>query len=79
MLIISDGTACRNIRFFSSNPSGLKQISNLLNNLNFKHTIQGPIIREKRKPSYIIQISAKDKIKFIQNVDPVSKIPCHWR
>ena len=55
-----DGTSSNRVRFFSSNKKGLMQVSNILNNLKFKHTFQGPIIKENRKPSFIIQISEKE-------------------
>ena len=71
-----DGSATgRKIRFFSCNKSGLLQVSRLLDDLNFKHTFQGPIIKEDRKPSYIIQISRQQKERFLNIIKPISKIP----
>jgi len=70
-----DGTASGRIRFFSTNELGLKQVSQLLKKLNITHTLQGPIFREKRKPSYIIQVSEKEKERFLNLVQPVSKVP----
>jgi len=70
-----DGTASSIVRMFSSNPEGIKQISELLNELNFKHTIQGPIIKLNRKPSYVLQLSRKVQSKFIKSIDPISKLP----
>ncbi|MBU0472274.1 MAG: LAGLIDADG family homing endonuclease [Nanoarchaeota archaeon] len=55
-----DGTTSNRIRMFSTNIEGLKQVSKILVDLKFKHTFQGPIIKERRKPSYIIQISEKE-------------------
>tara|TARA_Y100000310_G_scaffold264956_1_gene275792 strand:- start:395 stop:592 length:198 start_codon:yes stop_codon:yes gene_type:complete len=59
---------------FTSNPIGAREISKLLDQLTFKHTIQGPIIRKKRKPSYVIQISRKEEERFLKEVDPISKV-----
>ena len=69
-----DGTASGTIRMFTSNPIGAREISKLLSQLTFKHTIQGPIIRKSRKPSYVIQISRKEEEKFLKRVDPISKL-----
>jgi len=74
-----DGTVSNRIRFFSSNKQGIVQVSDLLKDLKFKHTIQGPIIREKRKPSYVLQISEKEKERFLNVVRPVSKRPDNLR
>ncbi len=68
-----DGTSSGNVRFFSTNKQGMVQISSLLSNLGFKHMLQGPIIKIKRKPSYIIQISRKDENSFLKAINPVSK------
>ncbi len=68
-----DGTASGNVRFFSSNYTGLQQISLLLNDLGFKHSMQGPILKENRKPSYVIQIGRSCQKKFLQTINPVSK------
>ncbi|MAF99470.1 MAG: hypothetical protein CMH61_02560 [Nanoarchaeota archaeon] len=70
-----DGTASGCVRMFSTNYPGIKQLSQLLNDLSFKHTIQGPIIKDGRKPSYIIQISRKEEERFLKGVDPISKRP----
>ncbi len=70
-----DGTASGRIRMFSANKIGIKQVSQLLKKLNITHTLQGPIFREKRKPSYIIQVSEKEKERFLNLVQPVSKVP----
>jgi intein/homing endonuclease len=68
-----DGTASGCIRIFSTNKSGISQISNLLFSLNFKHTIQKPVIRKNRKQLYIIQISRKDEDGFLNTIEPISK------
>ena len=70
-----DGTVSSRIRFFSVNENGIKQVSNLLKELNIQHTLQGPIIKENRKPSYIIQISEKERERFLNLINPVSKKP----
>jgi len=70
-----DGTASNTIRFFSTNKQGLLQVSSLLDDFKFKHTMQGPILKEKRKPSYIIQLSRKEKERFLKILQPISKIP----
>ncbi len=70
-----DGTSSGCARFFSTNKSGLNQVAQLLKNLKIKHTFQGPIIKAKRKPAYIIQISRKEKEIFLNLINPVSKIP----
>jgi len=51
------------------------QISELLNKLRIKHTLQGSILKKNRKPSYIIQISEKDKERFLNTIQPISKKP----
>ncbi len=70
-----DGTIINRIRFFSTNRIGLKQVSALLNNLRIKHTFQGPIIKENRKPAYIIQVSEKERERFLKLIKPISKRP----
>ena len=70
-----DGTASNLIRMFSSNKKGLEEVSYLLDQLSITHTFQGPILKRKRKPSYIIQISRNQKEKFLNIVKPVSKRP----
>ena len=70
-----DGTISNRIRFFSSNKKGITQVSGLLNDLKIKHTIQGPILRENRKPSFIIQISEKERESFLNMIKPLSKRP----
>ena len=49
-----DGTAINVARFFSTNKKGLGQISQLLFDLNYKHTIQRPVIKPNRKPHYVL-------------------------
>ena len=68
-----DGTTSNRVRIFSSNPKGIKQLSDLINSLNFKHTIQDPIKREKRKDSFVIQISQKERESFLKEIKPISK------
>tara|TARA_Y100000310_G_C20593822_1_gene769478 strand:- start:321 stop:908 length:588 start_codon:yes stop_codon:yes gene_type:complete len=68
-----DGTVSNRVRFFSSNPDGIKQLSDLLRDLDFKHTIQGPIKRENHKDSFVIQISQKERESFLKEIKPISK------
>lgn len=70
-----DGTCSGRVKFFSSNYESLLEVSSLLKDLRFKHTVQGPIIKEKRKPSYIIQISEKERKRFLNVLAPISKRP----
>jgi len=70
-----DGTVSNRIRFFSTNKKGLIQVSNLLDCLKIKHTFQGPIIKENRKPAYIIQVSEKERERFLKLIKPISKRP----
>ena len=58
---------------FSTNKKGLKQISMLLDDLEINHTFQGPIIKENRKPSYIIHIKQKERERFLNIIQPISK------
>lgn len=70
-----DGTVSNRVRMFSSNKEGLLQISFLLKSLDIKHTIQKPVIKENRKPLYALQISQKERERFLNMVKPVSKRP----
>jgi len=70
-----DGTSSGTVRFFSSNKIGLLGVSKLLENFTFVHTFQGPILKPKRKPAYVLQISRKDADRFIRLIEPVSKKP----
>jgi len=70
-----DGTASGSIRFFSTNEKGIRQVSSLLTDLSFRHTIQGPITKPNRKKYYIIQVSRKDKLRFFEEIKPISKLP----
>jgi intein/homing endonuclease len=70
-----DGTAISIVRMFSTNKVGIQQLSKLLFDLNFKHTIQNPVIKPNRKPHYVLQLSRKDQIKFLEEINPISKLP----
>ena len=70
-----DGTAINIVRMFSTNENGINQLSLLLSKLNYRHTIQGPIIKPNRKPHYVLQLSRKDQICFLEEINPVSKLP----
>jgi len=68
-----DGTVSSRVRMFSVNKIGISQVSNLLNDLKIKHSLQGPIFKKNRKPAYIIQISEKERERFLNLIKPVSK------
>jgi intein/homing endonuclease len=70
-----DGTVSNNIRFFSTNKLALKQISILLSDLEFIHYMPKPQIKPNRKPLYSIQISNKERERFLKMLKPVSKRP----
>jgi len=70
-----DGTSSSTVRFFSINKDGLLGVFSLLTDLRFKPTFQGPIIKKNRRPSYIIQISRKERERFLNEIKPVSKLP----
>lgn len=70
-----DGTAINRIRMFSTNKDGLKQVSGLLCDLCIKHTLQRPVIKENRKPLYSIQISQKERERFLNILKPICKWP----
>ena len=73
-----DGTAGRSVRIISTNKKGLIQICSLLRDLKIGHTLQGPQIREKRKPSYVIYIKEKERERFLNMIKPVSKRPDNY-
>ncbi len=68
-----DGTAVTVSRFFSTNKEGIKEISSLLKELNYRHTFQKPKKVLERKQLYCLQLSRKDHLKFLQEINPVSK------
>jgi intein/homing endonuclease len=69
-----DGSLTNNlVRFFSTNKNGLDNISKLLNDLGMKHTFQKPMMKKGRKPLYYIQLSRKEREKFLKLVKPISK------
>ena len=70
-----DGSASTSIRFFSTNRIGLIQISKLLNDLKLLHTFEGPHFREGKKPSYVIQVSRREEERFLNIIQPISKVP----
>jgi intein/homing endonuclease len=70
-----DGTVSGAYRMFSCNKGGLLQVSSLLDDLKIEHTIQGPVLKENRKPSFIIHICKKEKERFLKTVKPISKRP----
>ena len=70
-----DGTAKSSIRFFSVNKPSLKEVSNLLKYLGYKHTFLGPYFKHGKLPSYVIQVSRSQKKMFLKQVKPLSKKP----
>jgi intein/homing endonuclease len=68
-----DGTTSNRIRFFSTNNGGLLQVYRLLSDLSIKHTFPKPILKEQRKPLYYIQISEKERERFLNIIKPTSK------
>ncbi len=69
-----DGTISNRVRIFSTNKEGLLQVSKIVEELHIKHTFPKPIIKENRKPLYYIQISEKEKERFLNIIKPSSKI-----
>jgi len=43
--------------------------------LNMKHTFQKPMIKPNRKPLYCIQLSRRERERFLNLIEPVSKRP----
>jgi len=68
-----DGTSIHNIRFFSTNLMGLVNVSKILINLNFNPAFPKPMIKENRKPLYVLQLSLKEKERFLKEINPVLK------
>jgi len=69
-----DGTVSNRVRMFSTNKKGLMQVSKIIEELNIKHTFPKPQIKVGRKPLYYIQISEKEKKRFLNVIKPISKI-----
>ncbi len=74
-----DGTSSNSIRMFSTNKKGITQVAFLLNQLNIKNTLQKPIIKENRKPIFTLQVSRKAKERFLNLINPISKLPGNAR
>ncbi|MBI2124445.1 hypothetical protein HYT92_01510 [Candidatus Pacearchaeota archaeon] len=74
-----DGTVSNSIRMFSTNNSGLNQVSKLLQDLGFKPYFEKPMIKENRKPLYVIHIRQKERERFLSLIKPVSKRPGNLR
>jgi len=69
-----DGTISNRVRMFSTNKRGLMQVSQILEELKVIHTFPKPILKINRKPLYYIQISEKEKKRFLNVIKPISKI-----
>ncbi|MFH1641454.1 MAG: LAGLIDADG family homing endonuclease [Nanoarchaeota archaeon] len=75
-----DGTISNNnVRFFSVNKSGLKQIYLLLLDLDFNPSIHGPETKINRKPFYYVRVPAKERENFLNRVQPIAKRPDYLR
>ena len=70
-----DGTCVTSVRMFSTNKKGLSQVSKILTQLDIKHTLQKPILKENRKPIYTLQVSHASKETFLKEVKPISILP----
>ncbi len=70
-----DGTISKSIRFFSTNNNGLNQVFQLLVDLGFKPYFEKPMLKENRKPLYVIHIKQRERERFLSLIKPVSKIP----
>jgi len=68
-----DGCSSKGIRFTSVNKVGLRNVSKILNYFKFKHSLQGPSFREGRKPIYTIQLSRRERERFLKKIQPFSK------
>ncbi len=74
-----DGTVSKSIRMFSTNNSGLNQVSKLLQDLGFEPYFEKPMIKENRKPLYVIHIRQKERERFLSLIQPISKKPGNLR
>jgi len=70
-----DGTVSNRIRFFSTNLQGLKQITKLLDSLSIKNKLNGPALKPRRKPFYEIYIFQSERERFLNKLQPITKIP----
>ena len=74
-----DGTIINRIRFFSTNIHGLLQVSQLLKELNLRNKVNGPVLKEGRKPSYEIYVYESEKETFLKEINPLTKRPAPMR
>ncbi len=74
-----DGTASNSIRFFSTNESGLNQIFILLKTLNFEPYFETPMLKQNRKPLFVLRIRAKERETFLNLIKPTVKLPGYMR
>ncbi len=68
-----DGTSSHNVRFFSTNERGLLSVYQLLSDLKFNPSFTKPMLKEKRKPLYVLQLSLKEKERFLKEINPILK------
>lgn len=68
-----DGTTSNRVRFFSTNKIALKQVSLLLIQLKIEHTFPKPMLKNNRKPLYLIQISERERERFLKKIKPSFK------
>jgi len=69
-----DGTVSSQIRFFSSNGRSLKDVSNLLHSVGIGNNFKGPYFRKGKRPSFYIYVRRKYWDKFLELINPISKI-----
>lgn len=70
-----DGTISNRIRFFSTNKQGLAQVAEILTGLNIKNKLNGPTIKENRKPLYEIYVYQGMRETFLNKIKPLTKRP----
>ena len=68
-----DGTISNRLRLFSTNYSGLKEVSELLTKLNINHNFKGPYVKEGKKDSFEIYVFEREKLNFIKQISPITK------
>ena len=59
--------------------NGLNKVFQLLVDLGFKPYFEKPMIKENRKPLYVIHIRQNERERFLSLIKPVSKIPGNLR
>ncbi len=70
-----DGTISNRIRLFSTNYSGLKQVSLLLEDLRIIHKFKENKVTGNRKPCFEIYIFENQRESFLKEIKPLTKRP----